>query len=127
LANFRPVSRQQKSTDGLTGLPDDTFAYQKSKFGYILEGFGLENFGILWPFELFYDHLVYVCISCPFGTLYGPSVYFVAIWFIFFRFGTLNGDKSGNPGLPETVIVESGLHESHTRKAASSHSTTSEF
>jgi hypothetical protein len=33
--------------------PDGLFAYQKSKFWYILEGLGLNNFGI------FFCHLVY--------------------------------------------------------------------
>jgi hypothetical protein len=28
------------------GLPDGIFSYQKSQFGYILEGLGMENVGI---------------------------------------------------------------------------------
>jgi hypothetical protein len=34
-----------------TGLPDDTISKQKSLFGYILEGLGIDNVGILmlWP------------------------------------------------------------------------------
>jgi hypothetical protein len=38
---------------------------------------------ILWPLEIFYGHLVY----------------FVAIWYNFPRFGILDQEKSGNPGL----------------------------
>jgi hypothetical protein len=35
------------------GLPDGLFSYlKKSKFGYILEGLGMEN-------VIFYDHLEY--------------------------------------------------------------------
>jgi hypothetical protein len=34
------------------GLPDGLFLNQKSKFGYILEGLGMEN-------VIFYDHLEY--------------------------------------------------------------------
>jgi hypothetical protein len=36
---------------------------------------------ILWPFGIFYGHLVY----------------FMAIWYIFSRFGMLHLEKSGNP------------------------------
>jgi hypothetical protein len=35
------------------GLPDGLFLNQKSQFGYILEGLGMENV------VLFYDHLEY--------------------------------------------------------------------
>jgi hypothetical protein len=35
------------------GLPDGIFANPKSQFGYILEGLGMENVGIV------YDHLEY--------------------------------------------------------------------
>jgi hypothetical protein len=41
-------------------LPDGLFSYQKSQFGYILVGLGMENIGI------FYD----------------PLEYFTAIWYI---------------------------------------------
>jgi hypothetical protein len=71
-------------------LPDGIFSYQKSQFGYILEGPGIEIVGIvsvhfeyLRPFGIFYDHLV---ILCPFGIFY-PC------------FGILYQDKSGNPEL----------------------------
>jgi hypothetical protein len=35
-------------------LPDGIFAYQKSRFGNIFEGLGIENVGI------FYSHLVFL-------------------------------------------------------------------
>jgi hypothetical protein len=62
------------------GLPDGIFAYQKSQFGYILEGFGTDNVGIfmvmwyiyaIWkilrPFGKFCGHLVWCflfLVSC---------------------------------------------------------------
>jgi hypothetical protein len=59
---------------------------------------------MLWPFGLFYGHLVYI--------FYGHLVYFMAIWYILWPFGISYGyfklfplfgmlyqDKSGNPGL----------------------------
>jgi hypothetical protein len=42
---------------------------------------------IMWPFGLHYGHF------------YGYLVYFVAIWYIFPRFGVLYQEKSGNPDL----------------------------
>jgi hypothetical protein len=43
-------------------LPDDIFLNQKSQFGYILEGLGMENlmYYILGPFGIFYCCMVYV-------------------------------------------------------------------
>jgi hypothetical protein len=38
----------------MTVLPDGIFSYQKSQFGYIFVGFGMENVGIL------YGHLKYL-------------------------------------------------------------------
>jgi hypothetical protein len=43
----------------------------------------LTIWSILWLLEIFYGHLVY----------------FVVIWYIFPRFGILEQEKSGNPGL----------------------------
>jgi hypothetical protein len=40
---------------------------------------------ILWPFGIFYGHLVYLW---PFGIFYGHLVYFMAIWYILWPFGT---------------------------------------
>jgi hypothetical protein len=34
----------------------------------------------------------------PFEVFYGPLVYFLVIWYILPRFGTLEEEKSGNPG-----------------------------
>jgi hypothetical protein len=63
------------------GLPDGMFAYQKFRFWYIFEGLEVEN--------------------C--GTLNNHSEYFTATWYIlwsfgiFYRFGMLYQEQSGNP------------------------------
>jgi hypothetical protein len=104
------------------GLPDGMFSDQKSQIVYILESLGLENVGtytyimviwyILWPFGIFYGHLVYFMaiwnILWPFGTflwtfgkyvgILWPFLNFVVIWYIFPRFGIFYQEKSGNPG-----------------------------
>jgi hypothetical protein len=53
---------------------------------------------ILWPFGIFYGHLVYFMaiwyILWSFGIFYGHLV----IWYIFPPFGILCQEKSGNPG-----------------------------
>jgi hypothetical protein len=46
---------------------------------------------ILWPFGLFYGHLVY-CYAIWY-------MYFMVIWSIFRHFGMLTKDKSGNHGV----------------------------
>jgi hypothetical protein len=43
---------------------------------------------IIWPFGLFYGYVV------KFVTI---LIYFMVIWYISPRFGTLNQEKSGNP------------------------------
>jgi hypothetical protein len=53
------------------GLLDGIFSYQKSQFGYILEGLGMQNVGI------FYDKWN---ILQPFGIFYCPLEYFTALW-----------------------------------------------
>jgi hypothetical protein len=53
-------------------LPDGVFSNQKYKFGFILEGLGMQNVG------LFYFHLEY-CTA--FGILYGHLEYCTAIWY----------------------------------------------
>jgi hypothetical protein len=58
------------------GLPDGIFSNQKSQFGSIWEGLAIEDVGI------FYGHLVQY--------IRGHLVYFMAIWYIFFRFGMLH-------------------------------------
>jgi hypothetical protein len=56
---------------------------------------------ILWPFGLFYAHLVYIMviwsILWPFDIFYGHLVHFVVIWYIFPHFGILNQEKFSNP------------------------------
>jgi hypothetical protein len=71
-----------------TGLPDGLFSNQKSEFGYILVGLGMEKVGI------FYDYLEYFTaiwyILWPFGIVCGHLVYFS-------RFGTLRPRKIWQP------------------------------
>jgi hypothetical protein len=48
---------------------------------------------ILWPFGIYYGHLVY-CLAIwyivwPFGILFGHLVYCLAIWYIVWPFGNL--------------------------------------
>jgi hypothetical protein len=38
------------------------------------------------------------------GNIYGHLVYFVAIWYIFTRFGILYQDKSGNPAVCHVLL-----------------------
>jgi hypothetical protein len=49
----------------LLGLQDGILSYQKSQFGYILEGLGMENFGIF----------------------YCRWINFMGIWYLFGSFG----------------------------------------
>jgi hypothetical protein len=64
------------------------FQTKKSKFGYILEGLAMEDVGV------FYGHSVYFTAIrftlWPFGTFSGNLVYFPSFWYIVPR-------KSGNP------------------------------
>jgi hypothetical protein len=72
------------------GLPDGIFAYQKSNFGNILEGLGMDNVGI------FYCHLVYfiaIWYILPFGIFYCHLIYFIAFWYILLPFGMLYQEK----------------------------------
>jgi hypothetical protein len=60
-----------------TGLPDGAFSNQKSQFGYILEGLGMENVGIPTYFRA-------ICnILRPFDVCYGHWI----IWAHFSQFG----------------------------------------
>jgi hypothetical protein len=68
------------------------FSNQKYLFGSILEGLGMENDGRLAIWNMF------VCISRSFWYILRPFGNFVVIWYVFFRFGTLCQEKSGNPG-----------------------------
>jgi hypothetical protein len=83
-------AKAQGVADPAPELPDGLFSYQKSKFGYIYEGLGMENNGI------FYDHFVYI----------------TAIWYILWQFAIvcshlenfpilvcLDQEKSGNTAL----------------------------
>jgi hypothetical protein len=63
-----------------TGLPDGIFSYQKSQFGYMLEGLEMENVGI------FYGHLKYVTSTGRFFVrlkIFGRHlIYFPPFWYI---------------------------------------------
>jgi hypothetical protein len=68
------------------GLPDCLFLNKKYHFGLILEGLAIEDIGALYGhFGLFYRHLAYI-----FGGFHGLK-------YIFYRFGMLHQEKSGNP------------------------------
>jgi hypothetical protein len=63
-------------------LPDGIFAYPKSKFGFILEGLGMKNYGSLeyvWPLGIVYNRLVCTCYRhlLHFWSL---GIYFVQFW-----------------------------------------------
>jgi hypothetical protein len=49
----------------------------------------------VWPFGLFYDHLVYFVAIL--------DILHMVIWYIFPRFGMLCKEKSGNPGAKEQM------------------------
>jgi hypothetical protein len=68
-------------------LPDGLFSDQKSPFGLIFVGLGMENVGIFYGhFDTFKSIW---CILPPFGI-------FVVIWYIFSHLGMLEHEKSGN-------------------------------
>jgi hypothetical protein len=87
----------QSSERSTSGLPDGNFSYQNSRFGYILEGLGLENVCI------FYVHLKYLT---DLHMVYFITILYMLLSFgIFYaRFGMLQQDKSGNPGQLFTLI-----------------------
>jgi hypothetical protein len=66
-------------------LPDGTFLNQKSKFDQILEGLVMQDVGIFRAI---------LSILRSNGIFY---VHFVAIGYVFSRFGMLYREKSGNP------------------------------
>jgi hypothetical protein len=57
---------------------------------------------ILWPFEIYYGHLVHFMaiwyILCPLGNI-------AANWYILPSFGILCHEKSGNPALGERHLL----------------------
>jgi hypothetical protein len=71
----------------------------------------------LWPFGLFYGHLVYFTaiwsILRPFGIFVGHFAYFVVIWYMSPRLGKLHQEKSGipasNKGVPGADAGKVGL------------------
>jgi hypothetical protein len=65
------------------GLPDGLFSHQISRFGYTLEGLGMENGKKVY----FFDHFEHFC-----GMFYGNLVYFVVNG-IFSHFDCLDQEK----------------------------------
>jgi hypothetical protein len=65
-------------------LPDDIFTYLNSKFGYILEGLGMENVIFYWRFGIFYYQLGIHILHT-----YGHSVHSVGNLVYFSHFGML--------------------------------------
>jgi hypothetical protein len=72
-----------RSRESSAGLPDGIFSNQKYKFGPILNGLAMEDFGSFIAIFILYCYLVY----------------FAVILYIFPHFGMLQQRKSGNPGL----------------------------
>jgi hypothetical protein len=71
-----------------SGLPDGLFSNQNpnlGKFWRVLLWKILLYFMTIWP------------ILRQLEILYGHLTYFVAIWYVFPRFGILDQGKSGNP------------------------------
>jgi hypothetical protein len=68
----------------------------------------LVNFGGPWNGNCWY-------ILCPFGIYYGHLVYFIAILYIFPRFGILLQEKTGNPGAnPTTLSYNASVVKMHS-------------
>jgi hypothetical protein len=70
-------------------LPDGTFSDQKCQFGYILEGLGMENVGVL------HGHFVFLLL---FWYILWQSGIFVAISVYIFSQFFFQQEKSGNLG-----------------------------
>jgi hypothetical protein len=62
------------------GLPDGILIYQKSRFGYFLEGLGIKNVSILYCCLLIFMAIWNILL--PFG-LFGDLVYY-RFWYICF-------------------------------------------
>jgi hypothetical protein len=73
------------------GLPDGIFAYQTYQFGYILDGFGMENIA------KFACYLVYFMTNWYF-------YYYLVFWVHCYSFGKLYQDKSGSPDLRDELV-----------------------
>jgi hypothetical protein len=79
-------------------LPDGIFSDQKSK---IWVNFGGSCSGRYWN------------ILWPFGVSHGNYVYFIAIRYMFTRFGMLYQDKSGNPDAISSESKENKVLAEH--------------
>jgi hypothetical protein len=86
LSNF---ARKFKFDDKDAGLPDDgAFSDQRYEFGYVSEGFGMQNV------DTFYGHLE--CTESIWYILWQSGT-FLVIWYISARFGMFHQEQSGNP------------------------------
>jgi hypothetical protein len=56
----------------------------------------MEVVGISYGISLVYFAAIWY-ILWPFGTFCGHCVYFMVVWYVFPRFGMLSQEKSGNP------------------------------
>jgi hypothetical protein len=77
-------------------LPDGLFSNQKYQFGSILKGRRLENV------DTFYGHSEY------FTGIWDSQdylVHFVFLWCIFYGFGIMYQEKSGNPAPDPLIFV----------------------
>jgi hypothetical protein len=63
--HFFVCLRESDTSSSEAGLPDGIFLNQKSKIGYILEGLGIDNVGILCGHFEYFKTIWY--ISWPFG------------------------------------------------------------
>jgi hypothetical protein len=81
-----------------TRLPDGLSSYQKSQFGYFLRVLEWKMLVFLWPFDIYYGHMLY----------------FMAVWYSLFSFGiyfpfwNVWTKKSGNPGctyIPSALMI----------------------
>jgi hypothetical protein len=59
------------------GLPDGIFSYQKSEFGYILNGPGMDFAGIFYGQWVYFAPIGYV--SWPFGIFLGRLVHIFTV------------------------------------------------
>jgi hypothetical protein len=78
-------------------------SYQKSNLGVFWRALECKMLEFLWPFRIFDRPLVFS---------YSHLVHVVVIWYIFYRFGKLYLEKSGNTG-NLSWFIESSLKYYH--------------
>jgi hypothetical protein len=81
----------------LAGLPDGLFSNQKSQFGYILGGFGMENVDIFYDF---WEHFTAILSNLwHFGIVCSHLVYFFPFWYVW--------TKKNLATLPASLLLSS--------------------